>query len=101
MSKQRKGKTTEITFDEITTTTTTTYSYTGKYYKGFLVDIVEKSDIWEAWLYHTDYGVKEMMFGVAKNDPDDTTEGFIKLVFANLVKNPYIENYIDLYMDED
>lgn len=61
-------------------------------FKGFYVDIVD-DDTLEAWLYHENYGIKELMFG------EDGTSilDFKDLVEINLPS--YIESYKDKYFD--
>lgn len=79
---------------------TATYSYTN----GFMVDIVKERkkeengktvELWNSWLYHTDYGVKNYMFGFeAYANGCDTIEDYIRVVYSN------IDDYIEIYKDE-
>lgn len=82
--------------------TTTTYKFNDNYY----IDIVELDDTFEAWIYNKDVGDKELMFSVAKDQPDAkigpkhyTKELFIDLVLANNVYR-YIADYFDEYERE-
>ena len=75
-----------------------TTSYRVSDYSDYIVDIVELSDEWEAWLYHKDYGVKMLMFGFAKKDQNNypiPQEMFLELVDANV--NDYIDDYEEEY----
>lgn len=71
--------------------TITTQTYSTKY--NFLVDIVTKSlkYQYEAWIYHVEHGVKDLMFGVSTEQ--QTYEEFLEIVFNNL--DEYITNYVD------
>ena len=70
----------------------------------FHVDIVLNNGqhpAYEAWLYHDNSGLKEMMFGSAvyqeyRNEVT-TLDTFIELVIANL--ESYVLSYIDFYID--
>ena len=48
----------------------------------FLIDIVETADVYEAWLYRKDYGVKDLMFGMLKKDYSE--DRFLNFVIVNL-----------------
>lgn len=48
----------------------------------FCVDIVEKEDTYEMWVYLKDYGVKEFCFGLMREDT--TLDDFLDTVDANL-----------------
>lgn len=70
---------------------------------GFMVDIVELPDTFEAWLYHKQYGVKDLMlsspkqhrrFGKVYTKP---LEDFLKLVEANV--EDYIGGHEEEHMD--
>lgn len=62
----------------------------------FLVDIVDTPEAYEAYVYNTEYGVKEMMLGCSKEYT--TLEDFIKEVEANDILIPSIESYKEEYM---
>lgn len=64
---------------------------------GFLVDIVaiKSKDLYEAWIYHSSYGIKELMFGISMKD--ETYDGFLDLVYRNL--DDHIFYYAKEYMD--
>ena len=72
---------------------------------GFMVDIVDNKEegLFEAWLYHKNYGVKSSMFGEPKKqkvkDDEMTLEQFIESVEANLLTEDYIGDYAEEYMD--
>ena len=66
------------------------------------VDIVDNGLNYEAWVYHSDYGIKTHMFGIAKNSktPDGRklcANDFIQIVLNNL--DQYIETYKNEYID--
>lgn len=46
---------------------------------GFCVDIEKRDGVYEAWLYHTDMGIKDFMFGLKESLAE-----FKKMVIANL-----------------
>ena len=46
---------------------------------GFCVDIEKRDGVYEAWLYRTDMGIKEFMFG-----GEESIAEFKKMVIANL-----------------
>ena len=63
---------------------------------GFFVDCIQMPDCWEAWIYHCDYGIKELMFGT----PDDfNIVEFIEVVIANFPE--YRDIYVDRVMEEE
>lgn len=70
---------------------TTTYEYDAGYY----IDIVEKSEEYEAFIYHKDYGIKLHMFGMPKSQQDYTA--FLDIVEANA--GDYIKDYKEEYED--
>lgn len=71
---------------------TTTFNAGG----GFKVDIVETDTMFEAWLWHDNYGIKDYMFGYREKDMN--IENFIILVEYNIAnskryyKNRYMED---------
>lgn len=73
-------------------------------YGDWRVDVVDHDDQYEAYLYHPDFGVKDMMFGVPKSQelPEGkmNLELFLKLVEANLENQGYIFHYIEDYAPE-
>lgn len=77
--------------------TITTQTYSTKYH--FLVDIVKKSNvfIYEAWIYHDQYGVKDLMFGIPTEQ--QTYEEFLEIVFNNI--DEYIDSYVDNHFTYD
>ena len=68
--------------------------------KGFYIDIVydSKQELFYAWLFHEDYGVKESMFGCPVEQPNGITtiEYFTELAIANAPD--YITSYEEDYM---
>lgn len=71
--------------------TITTQTYSTKY--DFLIDIVTKTNeyYYEAWIYHNQYGIKDLMFGIPTEN--QTYEEFLEIVFNNL--DEYITDYVD------
>lgn len=70
--------------------------------KGFFMEIVTRIDkhgkMYDAYLYHEDYGIKEYMFGLlADNMPDYAY--VLEVVEANLPD--YISSYVEDHMDYD
>lgn len=59
-------------------------------YKGFYIDLVMKAATVEVWLYHKDYGVKTLMFGIPHGDK------IIEIINNNL--DEYIPDYIEEVM---
>lgn len=82
--------------DTLKITTQKTWTY--KYSDGFMVDITKHDNIFEAWLYHKDYGIKELVFGVDVSDVP-TLEEFAEMVQGNLENENDIDGYIEDYMD--
>ena len=66
---------------------------------GFMVDIVETPEEYEAWIYHENVGIKDFMFGGPKSQSKDRSD-FCDLVEVNLHVQDYISSYIDEYMSE-
>ena len=67
---------------------------------GFLVDIVETPELYEAWISHKSYGVSSHMFGIPKKNPtlpDMTFELFMSMVTVHLDMHKYF--YAEEYMD--
>ena len=84
--------------EKVKTMTTETYTYGG----GFLIDVVTEtvkdgSLMWSAWIYHEDYGVKDLVFGVSSYY--DTEEGFLEKV-ENVLPQ-HIGWYWKEYMHDD
>ena len=78
-----------MTIKEMTDIVTTTFHVIDHIY----VDIVETPNgEYEAWIYNSNYSVKDFMFGVEKN-------GMGIIPFINMVENN-IEDYIGFYSDE-
>lgn len=58
----------------------------------FAVDVVEYPEVYAAFLYRLEYGVKTLMFGM--DNAEVTKEEFLAMVDANLA------SYADLYTQE-
>lgn len=77
----------------------TTYTHILDYKHGQLmvIEIVEKSDSFEAWIRNNDYGIANLMFGCPmkqSNGHDVDYDGFVEMVEAN------VEEYALMYMAE-
>jgi len=68
----------------------TTYNYKD----GFMVDIIEKDNIYEAFLCHKDYGIKILM--LERPRTLQSLPQFIEAVENSI--NEHIEGYIKKYM---
>lgn len=68
---------------------------TYEYENGFFVDIVDDGAAIAAYLWHEEYGVKELMFGQDNTQGDEAS--FMSIVAANLPE--YIGFYADDYMN--
>lgn len=73
--------------------------------EGFMIDAVYDPDreMYEAWLYHKDYGVKMSMFGLPKKQKNmnkvlDHKE-FMDIIRNNLEHEGYIPLYVEKYFD--
>ena len=71
---------------------------TYEYRDGFLVDIVDSGDEVSAYLYHKNYGVKDLMFGLMKKDVESEEE-LKEMITNNLTNQSFIENYTEEYMN--
>ena len=58
---------------------------------GFWIDIVDKTEDWEAWFTAKEYGVSDLIFGWPKNQ-SSSYEEFLGAVDANF------DEYAELYM---
>ena len=68
----------------------------------FVIEILEYPDTFEAWVYHKDYGVKELMWGCPKVQPnghDVDREGFLEMVEYNRAE--YEEGFLEEYAEDD
>ena len=66
-----------------------TYRYNDEYFIDVVTENLETRFRYEAWLYHKDYGVKDLMFGI--EDPNDGHDGFVDL--AEHSAEEYIKTY--------
>ena len=71
---------------------------TYEYRDGFLVDIVDEGSTVSVYLYHKDYGVKDLIFGIRKEDVE-SEEKLKELITDNLNTDSYIEDYTEIYID--
>lgn len=60
--------------------------------EGFYVDITRSEKELNAWIYHSDYGIKAYMFGLLEEDTSVTD-------FVDIVAHT-IDEHKDYYMDE-
>lgn len=72
-----------------TTISTTTY----KYRDGFFVDVVKHDDMWETYVWHKDYGVKDFMFGLDENQVE-SMDDLLDIIMAN------VKEYIFIYASQ-
>ena len=75
-----------------------TYTYTIENGRGFLLDVVSTEDAFEAWLYHEQYGIKDMMFGLLKSKTPSLQEA-LDVIEPNL--HEYISDYASVHMTKD
>lgn len=75
-----------------------TVTYTCDPGREWLIDIVtdEEEKTYTAFLYHRNYGIKEMMYGVYMEK--DSLEDF--LLDIDMTVSDYIEQYVEDYMTE-
>ena len=87
---------------------TWTYQIIDTNWHGFMVDIVDTGDSYEAWLYNNDYGIKEMFIGVPHKRIDTAASGaksvleFEELVLKCLADEDrgYIASYVMRFVEE-
>lgn len=68
---------------------------TYQFNESFFVDIVFLNDGYDAYLYHINYGIKELMFGCPNSI--HTPDEFIQIVENNITD--YIYSYIERWVD--
>lgn len=68
-----------------------------EYDDDFRVEVVTGDENYEAWLWHKDYGIKSLMFGMPKSQ--QSYEEFLDTVEATIVMD--ITQYANEYMDEE
>lgn len=75
--------------------TKSAYSKTETYEmgKGFMLDVVEERDTYEAWIWRQGFGVKDLAFGVPKSKT--TKEEFIDLAEQNFTL--HAKRYVEAY----
>lgn len=89
-------------------TRTETYWIRDKWFVDITISPDKDAHIIEAWLYHKDYGIKDMMYGEAWDDTEKHTiqdkpeyihtyEQFLAIVESNIPD--YMKIYQDEYMD--
>ena len=61
----------------------------------FFVEVYKNNDIFEFWIYHRNYGIKEFMFGIPEKyfNKGNTIEHLIKSNFERQ-KDFYIQEYM-------
>lgn len=73
-------------------------------YGEWMIDIVENQELYDVYLYHPEYGIKDHMFGLLKSQELPAGKMDLKmaldLVEGNLENQPYIEHYIEDYAPE-
>ena len=87
---------------------TWTYQIIDTNWHGFMVDIVDTGDSYEAWLYNKDYGIKEMFVGIPHDHLDGLAAGaksvleFEKLALDCLADEDrgYIVSYVTRFVEE-
>ena len=62
--------------------------------EGWRVDIVTTPETYEAWIYHKDYGVKNLLFGTST---DTRFNIFCDMIERNFEE--YKQDYINDYME--
>ena len=72
---------------KLTDIRTRTYEYDSNYY----VDIVERNDLYEAYIYDSNIGFKSFMFGMLKSE--NSYENFLDTVFDNI--DEFVESYLN------
>lgn len=74
-----------------------TYIIESDIYNGFILEIEEKKDIFDLWLYHNNTGIKDYIFGLPKDNPESKTiEDCLSIAVNNLPS--YISTYIEEYI---
>lgn len=59
--------------------------------ENFVVEVFEEAEMYEAWIFEKSYGVKNLMFGIAKDDM--SKDEFVQIVFGNFEQ--YAKDYIN------
>lgn len=76
-----------------------TTTYYCPYLSDFKIDIVKDYDSRkrEAWIYHSDFGTKRMIYGEPMDKPDQTYDGFLRIVFEIALEHAryYIEDIME------
>lgn len=65
---------------------------TYEYQNGFMIDVVETENLYKVYLYHTKFGIKDLMFGLEKTTFRSQKE-LLDLIETNLQNENYIKNY--------
>ena len=73
-----------------------TRTYSLSLFEGFLVEIEETESEYAAYLYHEEYGIKMLMYGMPKEQQGKSE--FMEIVEYSV--DDYIEVYVDEYMDD-
>lgn len=67
--------------------------------KGFRVDIELEDNVYQAYLWHPDCGIKDDIFGLTRNEDVNTFEDMLQVVKNCLEEDEYLEDYIADYME--
>lgn len=65
-----------------------------RFANGFVVDIEETPTMFEMWVYHEEYGIKTLVFGVEKSEMNRVE--FIKHTMCD----PLLDDAMNLYREE-
>lgn len=89
----------------LTKTNIETTTYDCPLLDNFKIDIVKNNDEVEAWIYHSKFGTKKLMFGMTlgsqgfHDDFNLTDEKFLEIIEGNALK--YARFYIEDVMEGD
>lgn len=65
-----------------------------------MVDVIDTGEATlQIWLYHMDYGVKTLMFGLCKDKVSSELDEIICMIEANLASGSYLADYDEEYLD--
>lgn len=73
-----------------------TETYRLSLFDGFLVEIEETESEYAAYLYHEEYGIKMLMYGMPKEQQSKAE--FMEIVEYSV--DDYIQCYVEEYMDD-
>lgn len=84
--------------------TTATYKVESRFFKDFLIDIVESETEFSSWIYCKNAGKKDYLIGFDKSfDPERTIEQFTESALANqwYIEQKCFEYLQDNYFPDD